>query len=292
VAAVAVMSAGLYGFGMSLNDIIDRRRDRQMAAHRPLPSGRLGLGAAHVICALLLLIALWAGAAYARTTPGDPRAAWISLSLVAWTAGLICFYDFTGKYLVALGLLSLGFIRFFHALIPAPQMPLVWHPLLLLNHVTIVSTVAYHWEKKRPPLTRIHWFAVMGGLAFCDALLIVLVAWRRIQRMSEAATIYGALRIEPGLIYPALAAVAFVGVAALIRRRRTSDTEAGQSLMLYGLLWLIVYDAAFVTGYVGVVAGAIVLALLPIAYLSVRFSAWCSKMMALSHRPKYKRAAW
>src|ERR1700744_2718690 len=49
--------------------------------------------------------------------------------------------------------------------------------------------------------------------------------------------------------------VCWVGVAALIRRRRTSDTEAGQSLMLYGLLWLIVYDAAFVTGYVGAVAG-------------------------------------
>ena len=41
--AIAFMSIGLYGFGMSLNDIIDRRRDRQIAAHRPLPSGRVGV---------------------------------------------------------------------------------------------------------------------------------------------------------------------------------------------------------------------------------------------------------
>src|SRR4051812_35270493 len=48
--AIAV-SAGLYGFGMSLNDIIDRRRDEQLAATRPLPSGRIGVGTAHVVCA-------------------------------------------------------------------------------------------------------------------------------------------------------------------------------------------------------------------------------------------------
>src|SRR4051812_11428430 len=42
MAAVVIMSIGLYGFGMSLNDIIDRRRDQQIAPLRPLPSGRIG----------------------------------------------------------------------------------------------------------------------------------------------------------------------------------------------------------------------------------------------------------
>ena len=44
-------------------------------------------------------------------------------------------------------------------------MPLLWHPLLLLNHVTILSTVAYLWEQKRPALTKLHWWAVSGCLA-------------------------------------------------------------------------------------------------------------------------------
>src|SRR5262245_39252416 len=64
--AVGIISIGLYGFGMSLNDIIDRRRDRQIAAHRPLPSGRIGVIAAHVICVMLALAALIAGAYQTR----------------------------------------------------------------------------------------------------------------------------------------------------------------------------------------------------------------------------------
>src|SRR3954470_21592450 len=52
---VALVSLGLYGFGMSLNDIIDRRRDRQISPHRPLPSGRIGVVTANVISALLIL---------------------------------------------------------------------------------------------------------------------------------------------------------------------------------------------------------------------------------------------
>src|SRR5262245_11890895 len=142
--AIALMSTGLYGFGMSLNDIIDRRRDMQLAAHRPLPSGRIGVGAAHIICVLSFVLALGCGLYYAsQTTAGD-----MSLILLAWTATLITFYDFAGKYLVWPGLITLGLIRFFHAVIPAPQLPLVWHPLLLLNHVTILSALAYQMEQK------------------------------------------------------------------------------------------------------------------------------------------------
>src|SRR5207249_7984288 len=87
--AIAMMSVGLYGFGMSLNDIIDRRRDRQLAAHRPLPSGRIGVTTAHIVCAMLILLALLAGAAYSHLSGQG----WISMLLVVWTALLILFYD-------------------------------------------------------------------------------------------------------------------------------------------------------------------------------------------------------
>ena len=107
--ALAMISIGLYGFGMSLNDIIDRRRDRQISPHRPLPSGRIGIVAAHVICTLLILMALVGGEAYSSAR----SASHISLALVFFTAGLITFYDFAAKYLVTPGLLSLGLIRFF-----------------------------------------------------------------------------------------------------------------------------------------------------------------------------------
>ncbi len=274
--AIAAMSIGLYGFGMSLNDIIDRRRDRQIAAHRPLPSGRVGVVTAHVICTLLILGAVAAGAYYARLSGN-----WWSLVLVIGTGALIAFYDAVGKYLVAPGLISLGLIRFFHAIVPAPSVPVLWHPLLLLNHVTILSTVAYVWEEKRPPLTRVHWWSVLGGLLAIDLIVVVLVISRR--RPEH-------LGLGPHLIYPAVAMAAFVVLAWWVRRHSASAREAGQNVMLYGLLWLIVYDASFVAGYVGWVDAAEFILFLPAAYFSVQLMRWWSKLIALSQRPEFKRA--
>jgi hypothetical protein len=284
VVAVAIISMGLYGYGMSLNDIIDRRRDRQIAAHRPLPSGRIDLISAHLICILLGLAALGAGVCLA----GYPNAGSLSLILLIWTGGLITFYDFAGKYLVAPGLLTLGLIRFFHATIPAPQLPLIWQPLLLLNHVAILSTLAYAWEQKRPALTRVHWWAVLGGLATVDLTCIGLIWWRRHERLQ--GNFSQSLWITPGLIAPAAAIVGFIVVAAVIRRRSSDSRSAGRNLMLAGLLWLIVYDASFVAGYVGLGAAAALLVLLPIAYVSVMLMRWWSKIVLLSQRPEYQRA--
>src|ERR1700753_4233123 len=64
IALIVIISMCLYAFGMSLNDIVDRRRDQTLAATRPIPSGRIGLWTAHLICFLLAAISLCAGAMY------------------------------------------------------------------------------------------------------------------------------------------------------------------------------------------------------------------------------------
>jgi hypothetical protein len=275
VIAVVLISVGLYGFGMSLNDIIDHRRDRLVAAHRPLPSGRIGLGAAHVICLLMLCLALGAGAYYSAASAAGFR----SLLLVAWVAALIAFYDLMGKYLVWPGLLSLGLIRFFHALIPAPEVPLLWHPLLLLNHVALLSALCYWWEEKRPPLTRGHVWTVAGALVAVNVLLVTLIGPNGLGQNGS----------ERGILFALAAVLFFLAVALAIRRRSASRREAGERLMLAGLLWLIVYDAAFVAGYVSVGLGALLLGLLPVAWWSVRLMRWWSKVLSLSQRPKFQR---
>jgi 4-hydroxybenzoate polyprenyltransferase len=280
ILAMAGVSVGLYGFGMSLNDIIDRRRDQQIASHRPLPSGRIGLSSAYAVCILLAFLAITAGFYYAVMPHGvDSREGDMSLLLIVLTGFLIIFYDTAGKYLVAPGLLTLGLIRFFHAVIPAPQLPLLWHPLLLLNHVTILSLLAYAWEEKRPALTAIHWWAVLGGVAFVDVASIGLVWTRR-----------GELWLDRGLAIPLTAACLFAAMAILIRRHSVSSRDAGQSVMFYGLLWLILYDAAFVAGYVSPMYGVALLLLLPVAYLSVQFIRWWTHLLIVSHPPGFKRA--
>lgn len=275
--AILMSSVGLYGFGMSLNDIIDRRRDSLIAAHRPLPSGRVRLATAHVICAGLILLALAGSLIYSAraSLPG-------SVYLVILTASLISFYDLAGKYLVALGLLSLGLIRFFHCLVPAPDVPLLWHPLLLLNHVSVLSVLSYHWEQKRPALSRVHWASVLGGLAAMDALAIGIMYRRRG---------WDALWLRPELLIPLALVAGFVGVAVWVRRTAPTSRDAGQRLMLYGLLWLIAYDAAFVAIYTHhALATLAILMLLPLAYGAVQFMRWWAGVIAVSQRPAFRRA--
>jgi 4-hydroxybenzoate polyprenyltransferase len=191
----ALVSSALYGFGMSLNDIIDRRRDAQLAADRPLPSGRLGLGSAHVLCMMLLAVAGLAGVMLSRELPRGT----LTLILVAGVSCLIIVYDVAGKYLISLGLLSLGLIRFFHAAIPAPTLPMPWHPLLLLNHVAILSMVAYQWEQKRPTLTPRHFAITLAGLAALNATIIAALGYRFADRPGDWLS---DLALRPGLLAP------------------------------------------------------------------------------------------
>lgn len=294
--AVAVISIGLYGFGMSLNDIIDRRRDRLLAAHRPIPSGRIGVGTAYFICGLLAAATV-GGAVWlwfenvASFGPGGWPVSVVAILLTLWTGLLIGFYDLVGKYLVAPGLISLGLVRFFHAEIASPQLPLLWHPLVLMNHVTILSLVAYEWEQKRPTLTRSHKIAVLAGLGIIDLILTGIVLFHRQGAQLHGGGIAGALWITPGLLLPAGAMVVFMAIAYSVYWWHDAPRDAGRAIMLYGLLWLIVYDAAFVAGYVGWIEGGIVLALLPVAWLSVQIMRWSGRVMALSQKPTFKRAA-
>ena len=283
---IALVSFGLYAYGMSLNDIIDRRRDRTLAAHRPLPSGRISVTTAHILCTLFGLLAVVAGATYSRVSDQG----WLSFVILCGTGLLITFYDAAGKYLVALGLITLGLIRFFHAIIPTPQVPLLWHPLLLMNHTTVLSLVAYRWEQKRPPLTKVHWWGVLGGLVALDVLLIGLelgdLIW---QGLDSPDAIRRELGISPALAVPVLAALAFVLIAWRLRRRHDRRI-AGQMVMLYGLLWLIVYDVSFAAGYVDLLSALLLLLLLPMAYGAVQIMRWWGRMVSLSQKPDFRRA--
>lgn len=288
--AVTAASVALYTFGMTLNDLIDRRRDSQLAPGRPLPSGRISVRSARIVCVGLAVVALAAGGGIVAIRPEQ----WASLPVLAATLGLIAFYDFAGKYLVAPGLLTLGLVRGMHAAIAAPELSIPWHPLVLLVHVTILSTVCYRLEGKRPRLTKRHWMMVMAGLAAAVAIFIAGPLSRGV--FSHGALSHGGVRwttalwVRPALLYVAAAAVTFVAFAIALRVRHPDPRQAGRQIMLYGLLWLIVYDSSFVGGYVGRWQAMCVLALLPLALLSVQAMRAWSKLVELSQRPQYQRA--
>lgn len=283
---VALIAGGLYGFGMSLNDIIDRRRDRLLAAHRPLPSGRIGIVAAHVVCGSLALLAVSAAFVFAQLSPRGQ----ISLAVVLWCVALIAFYDLIGKYLVAAGLIALGLIRFFLAAAPQPMLLVPWHPLLLFNHVAILSAICYVLEQKRPAFTRRHLIATVGGIVMVNLAVIGVLWQRRTGASFDLDLLATKLALRWSLFYVAAAVAGFGVVSLLVLRRERERRVAGQQLMLAGLLWLIVYDAAFALAYVGRMQATILIALLPVSYLSVQVMRWWSKLLQLSEKPQFIRA--
>lgn len=324
---IALTASGcLYAFGMALNDLVDHRRDALLAANRPIPSGRLGVYTAHIIVTALAVASLAFGSLYAFLTQSPT-----SFVLLLLTLLLINFYNFAGKYLVSAGILTLGLVRFTHAITFAPDVPVLWHPLWLFTHIVITTAVAYVWEEKRPRITQIHSTVLYAGVLVTNVSTVAIVlSLRSADTIPHALS---SLTLSPALLIPIIATFGFaylvrriaqavgtmqtvpgMGVtesatsthasvmgtgavmtaddpatpaAAPLRARRR---QAGQRLMLSALLCLIVYDAAFVLGYVGVFAGCIVLALLPLAWFSVRLMRASAQLIALTKAPQFRRA--
>jgi hypothetical protein len=79
-------------------------------------------------------------------------------------------------------------------------------------------------------------------------------------------------------------------LASVLYATSRDGRAAGRSIMLYGLLWLIVYDASFVYAFVDWPHALVVLSLLPLAYVTVQAMRGWSKIVDLSHTPQFQRA--
>lgn len=98
---LALASACLYCFGMGMNDIADRERDKAIAPNRMLPSGRISLLAALCVCHVLGFVS---AASVLLVTQGHP------LRLAVWGGVLLAIlaYDFFLKVPPVMGLVRAG----------------------------------------------------------------------------------------------------------------------------------------------------------------------------------------
>lgn len=220
----AAVATGLYAFGMALNDVLDARRDRAFAPDRPLPSGQLSIQAAIAITVGALLIAVAAAI---------PLGA-ISTLLCLICAGLILFYNALGKHIPGAGILSLGLVRAVHMLIANPALLYLWPIWLTFTHVVGISTAAYALERKRPLMNSRALWTIVGGWVFITVVMLAWMAQRELPFIGE--------RLWLG---PLIAATVF-GVLMVPTIGRAPDGRAAGGLLIKrGLLWLIVYDAAW-----------------------------------------------
>ncbi len=226
----------LYLYGMSLNDLVDFRRDSAAAPARPLPSGTLSLTSARSIVSVLAIGALAFGTTYALALHS-----WTSFAFLLATFATITFYNFVGKYLVSIGILSLGLARGLHAAF-AGAFAAPWHAVALFLYVTYASDRGYVIEGKRPALTAIHRFVTIVGIA-----AVLAAAWSTLRHQ-----------------WPPPVAFALCLLPVVLPAQRL-----GKKYMLFALLGLILVDSTFVLEARGAAPALAVLACLPLAYVSV-----------------------
>jgi 4-hydroxybenzoate polyprenyltransferase len=229
----AAVAAGLAVYGMALNDVVDARRDRTFAPLRPIPSGRVGLPTAVIVAMLGLLTALTASVGF-----GDAA---ILLALVA-AAGVL-FFNAAGKFMPAIGIITLGLIHVVNMVIPNPALGFAWPLWLTMSHVMACAASAHFLEGKRPRLRNADVWLIVAGWGFWTLALLALMSKRNAMVVSDAPWLWAG---------PLVAAAAMVHVtwAALHGKLRPPRLRraAGTSFSRWSMQWLILYGVGWLLG--------------------------------------------
>jgi 4-hydroxybenzoate polyprenyltransferase len=269
-ALLAVSSAGLYFFGMALNDIADRERDKHLAPGRVLPSGRLTLRAAEWAAVLTVLVSLTANLMLGYDLLVQRLAIW-GMAVVAILA-----YDLFLKLPPVMGLVrACNLLLGVSAIVPMggefPPAPWVF-ALVALPTFLYVSALTYVSTLEDVGGDRAKVF-LGGALMALGALLaaIALPLWSAVDGRSAATgapDLHGivnhAWRNWHGIVFATLLA------GWILRRARAATDRKGIMLMVRdGVGGIIFLDAALVGSLAGLIPALCVAALLIPAVISV-----------------------
>lgn len=229
----AAVSFLLYCFGMSLNDLLDVRRDRLFAPWRALPSGRISPAAAIVLSLFCLLGALFSAAMLAMYQSGFLVPLSLLMAIVA--AALILFYNAVAKFLGSVGLVTLGLIRAANSLVARPDSHFMLLAMFLFTHITVASLVAYHMESKRPRL-RLSDLAVAGSsLLIINGAMLGWMAWSGLWN-------HWLLTLAAGPGFVMLAYGLWAGFRYF--KPKPNRRRQGQRIILVGMFFLFLYDGS------------------------------------------------
>jgi len=265
-----LLGIGLAGCGIALNDALDARHDRAFAPDRPIPSGRVSQRAALAVALGCLLLAIVAALPLGTAS--------ILMTLLA--LGAIVFYNFTGRFMPAVGIVTLGLVQGLVLAIANPQFGFAWPVALAMTHVMGCEAGRHHVAGKRPALSgrRATW--LMVGWMFWTLAVLALMSLRG--TLTSAPATGG----EPA---PALwlGPVAAVLVFLLLLRRvidkhvaaGSSRRALADSLSRLGFLWLGVYDAVWLLAAKQFLPALAVGALVLGAWLLIRGQRWLGVVM-------------
>jgi 4-hydroxybenzoate polyprenyltransferase len=267
--AAAVVAIGLFAYGASLNDVLDVRHDATFSPDRPIPAGRIRLGQAIVVTIGALIVAMLGAIALGDWAP--------VITLLA--AAAILFYNAAGKFIPAVGLVTIGLIHAAHMFIPNHELSFTLPVWLTMTHALGIAACVHVLEDKRPRLNRRAMVATALGWLCWSGIILVPGA------MSDSG-LWPSHASRIGLVYPLLAVMAFIAVAWWKASGVTGRASA-EKLKRYGAMWQSLYGAAWLLA-VGLIPQAIWIGLLAVAgFIAMTL---IKEITGLSGRPVTYRA--
>ncbi|MEM1447230.1 MAG: hypothetical protein AAGF84_14315, partial [Planctomycetota bacterium] len=262
--AAAGAALGLGVCAVALNDVLDRRQDRAMGwaagayvsggdggnpaaasggasggelDDKPVATGRVSVQSATAVAVGALLVAVLSAGLLGVT----------SLRLAVLLAAGVLFYNFAGRFVPAVGIVTLGLLHGLALALPNPDAGFAWPVLLTMTHVMGCGLVRHHLENKRPRLRPRDVWGVLLGWGFWSLTVVLLINTRR-----EAGEPMVGGEIWIG---PAVAVVGFLLSAAWALRERPHGQPPRLAVVLgaagprrfrrLSIGWLVVYDAAW-----------------------------------------------
>ncbi len=249
----AVIAGGLGVFMMAMNDALDARHDRAFEPDRPIPSGQVTQRTAIGLAMTGLLAALGASVAFGP----------ISVVLALAAAGAIVFYNVAGRFMPAVGVVTLGLVIGVTVVIPNPRLAFAWPILLTMTHVIAAATLRYHLAGKRPRLTPIEGWGICIGWAFWVMVVLVLIRVRSDGLIHEGL---GAVWIGPTITAITFGLLTWLMLGPSALTPRASRGTAARFARL-ATTWLIVFDASWLLSAGLWWQGLVVLVLIPVGLI-------------------------
>ncbi|MCH2134598.1 MAG: UbiA family prenyltransferase [Phycisphaerales bacterium] len=223
-----MVAVGLFGYGSVLNDLMDVRHDRTFSPGRPLPAGDIRVPQAAVGLVGLIIIAILG----AMLLGPD------SVFLTLIVAAALVFYNATGRFIPAVGIVTVGLVYAVHMLIPDFRIPLLLAVWLIMSHVMILAALVHLLEDKRPRVSSRGIGGITCGWLFWSAAILLVKPLRGHDLWPEGQP-------SLALLWPcgAMLAMAFVGWWKI--RTAGDGQRASERLKRYGAAWHAAYAASW-----------------------------------------------
>ncbi len=240
----------LYSGGIALNDFFDVIIDAKERPERPLPSGKVSTRNALIFILTLFVIGIVAAFNVA-----------VESGIIAVVIALLCLsYNAAAKHRIVLGPVNMGLCRGMNLALGVSaagvMMPAFWLivfiPIAYIAGVTLMSKNEVYGG---------------GGIFIKTAIMLYIVAIAFVISLVVFKE-FNILKTAPFLIFFIFSSF----IPALIALRNTTGTMI-QNAVKFGVLSLIILDAALAAGFGGLIIGVVALALLPVSiFTAKRFS--------------------